>query len=791
MNLSHDLEAHAANVLAIVAAIITLAFVPAAEAGAAEPCPNAAFRTGASASLPDCRAFELVGPPGNADYTVQGLAAQPGGDALYWRVPGGEQVADPADPDGGLGDVFLARRGGAGWNSTWLTPDPAGRPFGEASLGIPGMKADGFLFFSQAGWTTAGWANTEPALYVEDGSSAQEPVSVAPGTAAEPGLDPFQWTVSQDLSSTVFATTAALDPADTDGNTDIYLRRGDSLELISKNTDGTADNSAATPFLPAAASGNVDGTFGDGSLNFSEQSLTGFPTSQGGSPVSADGRSVVFSTTAQLDPADTDNAADLYLWREGQGLRLISDDERSTPGCPTVPASTEDCALDASFVGMSEDASVIYFRTAEGLVDGDTDGGNDIYEYRVDAPAGHRLTLATGPGTSNAVYPVSVTADGQLFFATADRVGVDPPSGTGVVLYRWDGTAIQTVAELNDADIFQGPNLAAFGIASPAPAQRAVRATADGSVLLFRTAAALEPADTDGAADLYLWRAGSGVTRVSGNGSAPVAVGTDGSGPLGASYPGYGGGRVITADASRVFFTSTDALTPDAGPNGRAKLYEWQEGDGIHLVSPPGADAGAISYIDNGVDGANVFFMTADSLVAGDTDGGAIDTYDARVGGGVAEPPPPPAPCTGEGCQGPPASSPGLPMTGSISFVGEGNVPLVPGKASVGVAKAMAVTGTAAKLRVRVPGPGRITVAGSRVRRTGTSVPKAGTYPVKIVLNAAAKKALGKRKKVKVKVRVSYRTDDGRNASKAVTIAFKQPGAKATMTKSTTTRKGH
>ena len=72
-------------------------------------------------------------------------------------------------------------------------------------------------------------------------------------------------------------------------------------------------------------------------------------------------------------------------------------------------------------------------------------------------------------------------------------------------------------------------------------------------------------------------------------------------------------------------------LTGDAGANGRAKLYEWQEGDGIHLVSPPGADAGAISYIDNGVDGANVFFMTADSLVAGDTDGGAIDTYDAQA----------------------------------------------------------------------------------------------------------------------------------------------------------------
>ena len=161
---------------------------------------------------------------------------------------------------------------------------------------------------------------------------------------------------------------------------------------------------------------------------------------------------------------------------------------------------------------MSEDASVIYLRTREGLVDGDTDGGNDIYQYRVGAPAGSRLTRATGTGTSDAVYPVSVTADGQLFFAATDRLGSDPPSGTGAVLYRWDGATIVTVSALTDDDIFTVPwrDLVGDGIASPAPAQRAVRATADGSALLFRTTAALDPADTDSAADLYLWRAGAG-----------------------------------------------------------------------------------------------------------------------------------------------------------------------------------------------------------------------------------------------------------------------------------------
>jgi hypothetical protein len=726
------------------------------------------------------RGFELVGPPDGLGYTVQGFAAQPDGEALYWTGVGGEQTVDPAPADGGLGDIFLARRSAEGWASTWLTPDPAGKLAArEASAGLPGMRADGFMFFSGGAFTDVGGLGI-PALYLGDGSgSSSRLLSAVPGTPEQAGLDNSQWTTSEDLSSAVFATVASLDPDDTDSSADLYVRRGDTLSLVTRQTSGAPDNTATDPYLPQAVSGSRDGTLGDGPLNYGVLSRTGFPVSQGGSPVSPDGRSVVFSTVASLDAADTDTAADLYLWREGQGVALISDDERGAPGCPTVPASTTDCTdptAEVSLVGMSEDASVIYLRTREGLVDGDTDGGNDIYRYRVNASAGSRLTRATGSSISDAVYSVSVTADGQLFFAATDRLGTDPPSGIGAVLYRWDGAAIVTVSALTDADIFadNGVDLVGDGIASPSPAQRAVRATADGSALLFRTTAALDPADTDSAPDLYLWRAGQGVTLVSGTGAAAVTIGTPRDAYVGPSYPSYDGGRVISADGSRVFFTSTDALTGDAGDNGRAKLYEWRDGTGIDLVSPAGADAGTVSYIDNGADGANVFFMTGDALVSGDTDGGGLDTYDARIGGGFPEPPAPPAPCAGDPCQGPPGPKPVAPVAVSIAFAGPGPSPAPP-VAKPKVSKPKAVRGTTAALRVALPSAGRLQTSGSGLTRAAKTASKAGTYTVRVKLTEQARRTLKRKRRLTVTVRVVFTPLGGQASAVTARLTFKQP----------------
>jgi hypothetical protein len=98
-----------------------------------------------------------------------------------------------------------------------------------------------------------------------------------------------------------------------------------------------------------------------------------------------------------------------------------------------------------------------------------------------------------------------------------------------------------------------------------------------------------------------------------------------------------------------------------ADVNGVSDIYEWeangtgscnrsdQNGGCLFLVSPGNSPLPA-SLADVSVDGDNVFFFTAQSLVRQDRDE-LLDVYDARVGGGIlSQNEVEPAPCASEGC---------------------------------------------------------------------------------------------------------------------------------------------
>lgn len=733
------------------------------------------------------RGFELVSPPDGLNYAAQGQAAQPDGNGLYWVTAGGVQTLDPAPPDGARTDWFLARRSATeGWSSSWVTPDPEGTPATvmEIQGAIPGMQGDGVTFATTAGSNTI----FDPLGIFAGTAVGTTLLSAAAGQAAQMGLDPTQWLASEDLNTTVFATSAALDVNDSNGTVDLYRRHGADVELVSRRTDGSPDTSGGAPYLPFAQGDNA------GAAAYYTFGVSGFPSAQGASPLASDGRAIAFATATSLDPADTDSADDLYLWRDGRGIQLVSDDDRAESGCPTVPDSTTDCPASVGFAGMSADASVIYLRTTERLLDSDTDDAADLYAYAPNAPAGSRLTLASGPGASPA-YQVAIAADGTLFFVSVDRLDAHPPSaGPEPVLYRWKDGAVTAIAVLRTRDVFtaNGPIDYVEGLAGGITG-RPVRATADGDTVVFRTRAALDPAkDTDTAPDLYRWHAGEGLQLVSGGDPAPLTIGVNGSGPIGpmAGRPSDGAGRAISADGTRVFFTTAAALTDDGGDNGRVKLYEWREGRGIKLISPPGASAGAVTYLDNSSSGDDVFFLTGDALVVADTDGSGLDVYDARVGGGFPEPPPPPDPCAGDACQGLPRPSASLPVAASVSFVGAGNVGPA-GSGPLGNARAKgpkAIKGAKGAVRVTVPAAGTISVSGNGVRRLTRRATKARTLSVPVRLSARATRTLSRSRRFSTRITVRYVPADGTAQTMRVTVRFQKARKKKSSSRASARR---
>jgi hypothetical protein len=142
--------------------------------------------------------------------------------------------------------------------------------------------------------------------------------------------------------------------------------------------------------------------------------------------------------------------------------------------------------------------------------------------------------------------------------------------------------------------------------------------------------------------------------------------------------------NVLSEDGDRVYFNSFDALVPQ-DTNGAQDVYQWEMpgtgdcsqqspafsplNDGCLSLISSGASADRSEFVDASPDGSNVFFETSSSLDPRDP--GLIDIYVAREGGGFPLPTPSLA-CEGEGCQSAPPP-PIDPTPSSASFKGAGD----------------------------------------------------------------------------------------------------------------------
>jgi hypothetical protein len=127
--------------LLLFASTFLLAAVDATPAAAAPKCPNAVFRSGPSAKLPDCRAYELVSPRYTAGIPMtmgtigildvfNSEVVSSNGDSVVYNTIGG---AFPGYPGTGNVDQYRSHRTSSGWVTE--AHGPSGEQAEEANFG--------------------------------------------------------------------------------------------------------------------------------------------------------------------------------------------------------------------------------------------------------------------------------------------------------------------------------------------------------------------------------------------------------------------------------------------------------------------------------------------------------------------------------------------------------------------------------------------------------------------------------------------------------------------------------
>lgn len=421
--------------------------------------------------------------------------------------------------------------------------------------------------------------------------------------------------------------------------------------------------------------------------------------------VSATGDRIFIQNPAYYGPQNepalctSGNECKLYLREENKTVEV------SQPECSSACGGPEGAK---EFLMATPDGSKAYFRTTEKLTDDDTSAsGQDLYMYTdsTDPAVDQNLTLLSqdkepGDGLNAGVASVFQPSDdgNTVFFVATGQIVAGEPTDPGYKLYRWQFNGgnptidyLATLAGSDDQYNWAPSTPGSFGSDSNNAIPRLV--TPDGRVLMVNTRVPLDPvADQDSDVDVYRWTEADGFQCVSCQLPGVPSMGNSAPTPRvgkiiepGFRHDLFESQIFMSDDGDRIVFDSSDALVPeDTNGNDTCRtignppiptcqdVYEWHDGT-VSLITDGKTNESSYT-IGMGKSGRDIFFVTGDKLVGWDTDP-FTDVYDARIGGGLPEPPATGAPCEGEGCRGAASSAPSSPGAGTAAFQGPGNPP--------------------------------------------------------------------------------------------------------------------
>lgn len=614
---------------------------------AAESCPNAEFRTGLSANLPDCRAYELVTPA-----ATNGLA--------------------PRAPDAGTSDRGFDQ---------WLTPPRgggAGQSLSYITAGtLPGFEGNGVI----DGYRAARTPGEHPAAGWQ--SSFYGPTYAQ----ADPELN--HSLLMQGISSDQSYAIWLVEPAESFAElaTGTYLRTPAGFEALGRGDLGE-DLGAAGRYLSAggahaifSSSAHLEPAAPPAGTEALYDRAAGATHAE---VLSLDAKGSAFGGDATYMGAN--EAGTAVVFRAGGAL--YEHREGTT---------VEVAAAPATFAGVSEDGGRVFYAAG-------TNGEGPAALYVCEVEAGPCAGSGAHSPLQIAVAGIfaDVSADGSVaYFSSGDTLTGAEENENGETaqagahnLYAWHGGDTRFVARLAAADFAEiafggisGMNLAAWTRAiGPPPAQSGrayapVRSTPSGSVLAFQSHARLTAYDNKGVGEIYRYdpaaEPGERLTCPSCDPSGAAPGGADALLQQLDTTATIAHTVIpnLTSDGTALVFTSSDRLLPEDA-NSAADVYEWRA-RGSSWGSAAGAPSceragGCLALLSSGQgerdsylyamssDGHDVFFRTLERLVGADV-AGSVSIYDAREGGGIPEAAGA-SPCQGDACQGQGAEAPTLPM---------------------------------------------------------------------------------------------------------------------------------
>lgn len=639
-------------------------------------CPNARFRNGLSANLPDCRAYEQVTPADKEGAQeidgydnqafIGGVVVAEDGNRLMLEQLG----VDWGPASAGQSPYFFTREEGNGWKIASAVPQPQnGVNLVEEQALAPNLTSSAF----SSGVIQPGEEDAS-VMEFKVGSPGGPDVTVAKMPHKDVKNAGGWVTASADFSKRILAAedrTLAGHPTGTGSGNDLY-EYTDKAGLRQLNVTGP------TPGTTIGSCGALLAEEQVGRLTASKHVL------------SADGSRVFFYAIPgnscseprhlymRTGGAETrDIGVVTFLAANAEGTKALLDKQNGNGEgnevllYDTNAATAEHLfslhdAINPGVLIVSQGFTAFYFHVQSQIPGTEAPpllpvaGEQNLYRYDFAAHAlrfvvqDHSLfgTPSTSPDGRYLYFEAGNTCYRQHTYRAGDPVGVaglpvgnpecptlKDPAALGLFasqqLYRYDSVAdaVECISCASPFDSEPKPS-STFGDAKrlePGGFESIV-ASANGDFAFFSTAAALLPSDVDG--------------EIMPNPESPQS--------------GNAFDSANTSPSSDVYEWRAD------GVNGCAHVQ------GCLALITSGRGGLIVRILGSTLTGSDVFFSTAERLVPQDKDG-QVDIYDARVGGGFPPPPARPVECEGDACSTPP-NPPNDTSPSSFTFSGAGNL---------------------------------------------------------------------------------------------------------------------